>query len=289
MREIMEFNGNEMDILLTEDAKVEFDGDFLMRARQVANVLEYKNTRDAMSRHVDGEDKIKLKNSDVVKRDFRNLNNAGENFITESGVYALIFGSKLEKAKEFKRWVTSEVLPSIRKHGAYATDETLDKMVASPEFGIKLLKELKNEKDQRKKLAFENKKKEQIIGELKPKADYTDTILNSKSLVTITQIAKDYGMSGQHMNHLLHDLKIQYKQSDQWLLYSKCHDKGYTQSKTFSFRRKTGKKDTKMNTKWTQKGRLFLYKKLKENDILPTIERGLEEMDDYEILDEGIL
>lgn len=129
--------------------------------------------------------------------------------------------------------------------------------------------------EEKERLQLENKQKDQVIGELKPKADYTDLILNSKSLVTTTQIAKDYGMSGREFNTKLHELKIQYKQSEQWLLYSKYHDKGYTHSETIPITRSNGIKETKMNTKWTQKGRLFLYDLLKDNGILPIIEREM--------------
>lgn len=122
------------------------------------------------------------------------------------------------------------------------------------------------------KLSLENKQQKQIIGQLKPKADYTDVILQSKGLVTITQIAKDYGISGQAMNKKLHELGIQYNQSKQWLLYSKYHDKGYTHSETVPITRKDGTQDVSMITKWTQKGRLFLYDLLKENGVIPTIE-----------------
>lgn len=118
-----------------------------------------------------------------------------------------------------------------------------------------------------------NSKKDQIIGKLKPKADYTDVILRNKTLVTVTQIAKDYGMSGQALNNLLHELGVQYKQSGQWLLYSNYHNKGYTHSETIDFVRKDGRKDVKLNTKWTQRGRLFLYDLLKEISVIPSIER----------------
>ena len=116
--------------------------------------------------------------------------------------------------------------------------------------------------------------KEQIIGELKPRADYTDKILKNTGLVTMTQIAKDYGMTGQAMNKLLHDLGVQYKQSGQWLLYSKYHGMGYTHSETVDIVRSDGRPDIKMNTKWTQKGRLFLYNLLKENGVVPVIEQN---------------
>lgn len=128
-------------------------------------------------------------------------------------------------------------------------------------------------KDSVKSLSTEVNMKNQIIGELKPKADYYDEILNNPGLVTITQIAKDYGMSGKKMNEVLHDLGIQYKQSDQWLLYSKYHGMGYTHSKTVDIVRSDGRPDVKMNTKWSQKGRIFLYETLKENGILPVIEQ----------------
>lgn len=115
--------------------------------------------------------------------------------------------------------------------------------------------------------------KDQIIGELKPRADYTDKILHNKGLVTITQIAKDYGMTGQEMNQKLHELGIQYKQSGQWLLYKEYQSLGYTHSETVDITRADGRPDIKMNTKWTQKGRLFIYNKLKEEEMLPIIER----------------
>lgn len=130
-------------------------------------------------------------------------------------------------------------------------------------------------KDSVKLLSTEISVKNQIIGELKPKADYYDEILKNPGLVTITQIAKDYGMSGKKMNDILHDIGIQYKQSGQWLLYSKYHCMGYTHSETVDIVRSDGRPDVKMNTKWSQKGRIFLYDKLKESGILPVIEQEM--------------
>lgn len=126
--------------------------------------------------------------------------------------------------------------------------------------------------EENEKLETQNKMLTQQNKEMKPKADYTDTILKNKGLVTIGQIAKDYGMSAQRMNKLLHNLKVQYKQSDQWLLYANYHNKGYTHSKTVDITKKDGTQDVKMQTKWTQKGRLFIYELLKQNDVLPLIE-----------------
>ena len=134
------------------------------------------------------------------------------------------------------------------------------------------------EQEQKQTLEFANRQKDQLIGELKPKADYMDKILQNTGLVTITQIAKDYGMSGEKMNSLLHELGVQYKQSGQWLLYTKYQDKGYTHSETVGITHSDGRPDIKMNTKWTQKGRLFLYDLLKTNGVLPVIERKEEKV-----------
>ena len=116
------------------------------------------------------------------------------------------------------------------------------------------------------------KEKDEIIGIQKPKADYTDLVLKSEGLVTITQIAKDYGYSGQAFNKILHDLKIQYKQSNQWLLYSKYDNLGWTHSETY-----LKGNNTYVNTKWTQNGRMGLYELLKKNNIVPTMEKLKEE------------
>ncbi|MFQ3871299.1 phage antirepressor KilAC domain-containing protein [Staphylococcus sp. Mo2-1] len=135
------------------------------------------------------------------------------------------------------------------------------------------LTELLVKVEENEKLQLENNMSKQKIAEFEPKASYLDSILQNKSLVTVGQIAKDYGMSAQGLNKLLHDLKVQYKQSGQWSLYSNLHDKGYTHSSTTEIEHKDGSTSVRMNTKWTQKGRLFIYNLLKENDVLPTIEQ----------------
>lgn len=122
-------------------------------------------------------------------------------------------------------------------------------------------------------LQLENTQQKQLIGELKPKADYLDQILQSKALVTITAIAKDYGMSAKALNKKLYELKVQFKQGHQWFLYSQYHNCGYTHSETVEYEHKDGRKDVTMNTKWTQKGRLFLYETLKKNGIIPVVEQ----------------
>lgn len=123
-------------------------------------------------------------------------------------------------------------------------------------------------------LQLENNRKDQLIGELKPKADYTDRILQSKGTVKINVIANDYGLTAIAMNKKLHELGVQYKQGKDWLLYSEHRGKGYTHSKTIHFFHKDGTPDTTMNMEWTQKGRLFLYNLLKKNGVIPTIEQN---------------
>lgn len=135
------------------------------------------------------------------------------------------------------------------------------------------LTELLVKVEENEKLQLENNMSKQKIAEYEPKASYLDSILQNKSLVTVGQIAKDYGMSAQRLNKLLHDLKVQYKQSGQWLLYSSIHGEGYTHSSTKEIEHKDGSTSVRMNTKWTQKGRLFIYDLLKEHSVLPTIEK----------------
>lgn len=262
MNELQIFNNAEFGSVRT----LEKNGKILFCGKDVALALGYSNTKDAISRHCKG----------VVKHDF--LTNGGIQemvFISEGDLYRLAARSKLPKVERFERWIFDEVIPSIYKYGAYMTEQTIEKALFNPDFLIELATQLKNEQARSKQLETTVAVQEQQIAELKPRADYTDKILQNKGLVTITQIAKDYGMSGNKLNEKLHELGIQYKQSSQWLLYAKYQDKGYTHSETVNITRSDGRPDIKMNTKWTQKGRLFLYNLLKSNDILPTIEKNM--------------
>lgn len=189
-------------------------------------------------------------------------------FLTENGLYEVLMQSRKPIAKEFKKQVKT-ILKDIRKTGMYATDELLD----NPDLLIQLATQLKAERAEKKTLETKVAVKDQQIAELQPKATYYDRILNNKGLAAITQIAKDYGMSGKKLNSYLNVLKVQYKQGGQWLLYSKYQDKGYTHSKTIDITRSDGRKDVVMETKWTQSGRLFLYDLLKREGILPLIEK----------------
>lgn len=223
--------------------------------KDVADLLGYSNSPKALRDHIDGDDKL-------TERIVMAGQNRDVTVINESGLYSLIIKSKLPSSKRFKRWVTSEVLPAIRKHGAYMTPEKIEEALLNPDTLIQLATNLKAERTQRL-LA------EQRINELQPKADYYDSILKNKSLMTISVIAKNYGMSANGMNNLLHELGVQYKQSKTWLLYSKHQDKGYTHTEMIPVQ---GSDNLKPSTKWTQKGHIFIYQLLKQNDILPLIE-----------------
>ena len=135
------------------------------------------------------------------------------------------------------------------------------------------LRELADSWDREQALLEENTKKDIVIAEMKPKVSYYDIILSSTDCMTVTQIGKDYGLSAKNINQILNNLKIQYKQSGQWLLYQKYAADGYTKSETTSFVKSDGSIGITLHTKWTQKGRLFLYELLKNNNILPLIEQ----------------
>ncbi|UXS22576.1 phage antirepressor [Staphylococcus delphini] len=250
MQELQIFNFEELPVrTLTVDDEPYFVGN------DVAQILGYEDYRGAINKKVDAEDKLRSQIDYAGQK--RNVT-----LINESGLYSLIFSSKLESAKRFKRWVTSEVLPAIRKHGIYATDSVIEQTIQNPDYIIHVLTEFKKEREGRLVA-------EQQVKELQPKATYYDLILQNKSLLSVTKIAKDYGMSARGLNKLLHELGVQYKQGDIWLLYAKYQDNGYTHTSTYPL----DEERSKVTTKWTQKGRLFIYDLLKRKDILPTIEQ----------------
>lgn len=163
------------------------------------------------------------------------LRGGATNCINESGLYAVILRSDKPQAKPFRKWVTNEVLPSIRKHGAYMTDQTLERALTSPDFLIELATQLKAEQAQRKQLETTVAVQNQQIAELQPKASYYDVVLNCKDLISIGKIAKDYGWSAQKLNEYLHKHGVQYKQGKTWLLYQKYAGMGYTSTKTHTY------------------------------------------------------
>lgn len=229
----------------------------LFCATDVARALGYSNQRDAVGRHCKG----------VVKRDTLTSGGMQElSFISEGDVYRLIIRSNLPSAEKFEHWVFDDVLPSIRKHGLYAVDEVLE----NPDLLIKALMELKKEREEKKRLELENAVKAQQIAEMQPKVSDYDIVLACPDLVTITQIAKDFGLSAKKLNKILKEKKIQFKQGRTWFLYQKYAEQGYTQSKTYLYDEDN---HTAMHTLWTQKGRLFIYELLKADGILPVMER----------------
>ena len=259
MNELKIFENEQFGTIRT----VEIDNTPYFVGKDVAEVLGYSNPRDALAKRVDDEDKG-VANCDTLggKQQLTVIN--------ESGLYSLILSSKLPKAKEFKHWVTSEVLPAIRKHGVYAVDEVLE----NPDMLISALQALKEEKAKAKRLTETLAVQEQQIAELQPKASYYDVVLNCKDLVSVTEIAKDYGKSAKWLNEKLHELGIQFKQGGKtWLLYQKYAEKGYTSTKTQTYNGNDGEVHTKVHTYWTQKGRLFIYDCLKAENILPVMEK----------------
>ena len=217
------------------------DGETYFVGKDVASALGYKNTMDVLMRHVDNEDK-----------QTSGFTMGGQQYnmtiINESGLYSLILSSKLDSARRFKRWVTSEVLPAIRKNGRYELER------------------------QNRVLESRNALLEEITAQQKPLTDYARNILSSTQTVTITQIAQDYGFSAIRFNELLMHLRIQHKVGGQWILYSPHLHKGYVQGFSSYFVKPDGEVQVKVHTRWTQSGRLFLYEELKRAGVLPLIE-----------------
>ena len=271
MSELQFFNNPEFGQLriTVKDNETWFIG------RDVAIALGYAKPENAISTHVDEEDKT----TTLIQGNGSNYKSK-TTIINESGLYSLVLSSKLPTAKKFKRWVTSEVLPSIRKHGIYATTQTIETMLADPDNVIKVFTALKEEREKRIEqekqiatLTAENQMQAQMISEFKPKSEYVDIILQSTGTVTTTQIAADYGLSAKKLNKILHDEKIQHKVNNQWILYNDKMNKGYTKSETISITRSDGRQETKMYTKWTQKGRLKIHEILTQLGFIANFDR----------------
>ena len=217
------------------------NGETYFVGKDVASALGYKNTMDALMRHVDEEDK---QTSGFTMGSHR----YSMTVVNESGLYSLILSSKLDSARRFKRWVTSEILPAIRKNGHYELEQRT------------------------RKLENRNTLLEEISAQQKPLTDYARHILSSTQTVTITQIAQDYGFTAVRFNELLKHLHIQHKVGGQWILYAPHIGKGYVQSFSSYFVQPDGEVQVKLHTRWTQSGRLFLYEELKRAAVLPLIE-----------------
>lgn len=223
----------------------------LFLARDVAEWLELTNVSDMISR------------IDEVERSKFNLGRQGESwFLTEDGLYEVLMQSRKPIAKQFKKGI-KEILRSVRKHGAYMTQSTLEQALTSPDFLIQLAIKLKEEQTKSAMLEEKNLILEEQNRVAAPKVEYHDTVLMSADTYTTNQIAKELGISAVTLNRKLKSLGIQYNQSGQWLLYAKYQNKGYTKTHTYTFTHvTTGQPGTKMRTVWTEKGRKFIHELL---------------------------
>lgn len=237
---------------------IERDGELWFVGKDVAEILGYANPSKALADHVDEEDKL---NNESLS----SLGQRGGWIINESGLYSLILSSKLPTAKQFKKWVTSEVLPSIRKTGAYSL----------PQDYPSALRALADSEEKRLMLQAENEHQKQMIADFEPVRQYVDAILSSDGTMATTQIAADYDISARTLNRILYDEGIQHNVNGQWILYRKHMGKGYTKSDTIHITHTDGRPDTRLHTKWTQKGRLMIHEILTRRGIRAVMDRDI--------------
>ena len=230
---------------------VPVDGELMFVAKDVCDCLETTKNRDAISR-LDSDERGSVKlDTPGGKQDIAAIN--------EYGLYNLVLSSRKPEAKEFKRWITHDVIPAIRKTGSYS--------MVIPQTLPEALRAYADEVESHNATKAIVAQQEQQIAEFKPVKDYVDKILSSKSCLAITQIAADYGLSAQELNKILHEAGLQRKVGDQWILYKQHMAKGFTKSETFTFCRSDGRLDSKITTKWTQKGRLEIHSILTKLNI----------------------
>lgn len=270
MNEVKIFENEEFGKVRT---LIEGEDKVLFCGTDVAQALGYSNTTDALKRHC----------RCIVKREVPHPQspekNLETNFIPESDVYRLIFGSKLEDAEKFQNWIFDDVIPTIRKTGGYVNNDELfiETYFSQAEESTKAM--LRATLATVREVNEKNRQLEQTVGvqsqqiaELQPKATYYDVVLQCEDLISITAIAKDYGKSARWMNNYLHEKGVQYRQGDIWLLYQTYAERGYTNTKTFKYE-DGGENHVKVHTYWTQKGRLFIYELMKSDGHLPIIEQ----------------
>ena len=239
MNEIKIFQNQEFGAIRTMSNE---QGEPMFCAKDVCDALKFNNSRDALRKHVE--------RGDVAKCDTpTSSGNQLMTFTNESGLYSLILSSKLESAKRFKHWVTSEVLPSIRKQGGYMVvrpDESNEVILAR---ALQIMQATLQRRDEQ-------------IAKLQPRADYADDVLNSVSCFTTTQLAKELDMTAQELNRLLCEMHIQYWQSGQYLLYADYARQGYAKNRTYSHKSLNGDLHTHTYLVWTERGRNFIHQLL---------------------------
>ena len=241
MNEMMTFRNVEFGAIRTMSNE---QGEPMFCARDVAEALGYKKPENAVAMHVDNEDKT----TTLIQGSGSNYKTTAV-FVNESGLYALILSSKLDSAKRFKRWVTNEVLPAIRKQGGYmmAKEGETDKEIMQR--ALEIVQTTLARRD------------EEII-RLKPRADYADSVLDSITCITTTQLAKELGMTAQELNRRLCEMRIQYWQSGQYMLYAEFARQGFARSRTRKHVLKHGMVLTEMYLVWTERGREFIHRLL---------------------------
>lgn len=250
--QLFNFNGSDVRIIINEN------GDPMFLASEICNILEIGNTSQSLSR-LDEDEK-----NTIILND--GIGNPNKSVITESGLYSLVLSSRKNVAKSFKRWVTKEVLPSIRKHGGYLTPERTEELIQNPDLIIQLATNLKQERERVKvlqeansNLQFQTEIQEKELKVSAPKVEYHDKILTSTSTYVITQIAKELGMSAIRLNQKLKERGVQYHVNGQWVLSHKLQDKGYTKTKTHAYTTSTGDEGSAIQTVWTEKGRKYIH------------------------------
>ena len=228
-------------------------GEPLFVGKDVAEALGYSNTRKALLDHVDNEDrKDGVTIRDAIGRDQKVV------MITESGLYSLILSSKLPQARAFKRWVTAEVLPQIRKTGGYIpTKDAKGRQLSDLEILALALKIQQKTIDTQKRQ----------IADMTPKADYCDEVLESVNCFTTTQIAKELSMTVHDLTRLLTERKVMYRQSGQYLLYADFARRGYARSRTHSHYDNEGNMHTRTYLVWTERGRRFIHRLCRTEEV----------------------
>lgn len=222
--------------------------------KDIAKALGYSREADAIRVHVDKDDK-------GVGETQTPGGTQQVTIINESGLYSLILSSKLPSAKKFKKWVTSEVLPSIRKTGGYMVAKKEDTPETIMARAILIAQDtMKRQKEQINKLQAVNASKDKQIVELTPDAEYTRKVLSADGTILTNVIAKELGMSAQTLNKRLQGLGVQYKERGVWVLTYKYQDKGYTKTTTHDFLKSDGSVGTRIQTEWTETGRRWLHK-----------------------------